>query len=112
MAQSFNDTIYFNSGEERAVNVVKETNTAISYKYEKPSGILLSGRTRKLMLRGFAIYDESGVLLVRELKEKRPQQEVIQRESKGGGAGLFIVGFLTGVVTTIGGSLLLLITAF
>jgi hypothetical protein len=57
-AQSYNDSIYYQSGEIRAVHITKETNNAIAYRYEKPMGGTSSGRIRKRLILGYVIKDE------------------------------------------------------
>jgi hypothetical protein len=111
MAQSFNDTIYFNSGEERVVNVVKETNSAISYQYENTNGSVKSGRTRKSLLFGYAIYDEKQNLVSRHEKErkKRINEDRKADNDVNPGVGLAIVGgaIVVGLLVLVGAVVIL-----
>lgn len=106
MAQTFNDTLFYNSGNERPVHIVKETKSSLSYRYKKDNGWIVSGRTRKSVLRGYVIYDKNNHLVASEKKplKQLPSNERAQSSS---GGGNFAIGFLTGVVTTLGGLLLL-----
>ena len=102
VAQDLNDTLYYKSGAERPVQMVKETESSLSYKYEKENGWIVSGRTRKSMLRGYAIYDENNNLVASELKplKKKTRDEVVQEEKSSSFLGGFLTGTIAGVITT------------
>jgi len=76
MAQSFNDTLFYNSGEHRVVNVLQVSNSTITYQYKKKNGRVHSGKTRKSMLGGYAIYNSSNTLL------NRKEQTPVERDEK------------------------------
>ncbi|GAB5417313.1 MAG: hypothetical protein Crog4KO_28950 [Crocinitomicaceae bacterium] len=111
-AQTFNDTIFFNSGEERIVHVTKETNNAISYQYKNQYGRLKSGRSRKSMLFGYAIYDENEVLVNRfEKPHKKLTSEDRKTESNkvgpGVGVGIVGAGVMVGTGVVVGTGLII-----
>lgn len=91
MAQLFNDTLYFNNGEIRSVNVVTASKNAISYRYKKENGNIASGRMRKALLHVYAIYDENQRLTSRHMNEQRNERKE-NTNNAALGAGIFVGG--------------------
>lgn len=116
IAQSYNDTIFFNSGKERVVHVMKETKNAISYQYQNDRGTIKSGRVRKSMLFGYAIYNEDKSLVSREVKEIQSTTELVRKKESnkvGKGVGVVIVcaGVAAGaVVVAVGAAVIWIIS--
>ena len=103
-AQSYNDTIYFTSGEKRIVNVTKATTSAISYQYKRKNGNTSSGRSRKALLNGYAIYDEHQNLISRHMNEEPKQLNPTDSGEVATGVGLFVGGVTTAAVL-VGGAI-------
>ncbi|MDB3907650.1 hypothetical protein N9355_09280 [Crocinitomicaceae bacterium] len=102
MAQSFNDTVYFNSGEVRVVNVTKETKNAIVYQYNKSNGRVLSSRSRKSMVAGYVILNESGTVLSELENDSRGgiEEEDAKKVATAGGVAMG-VGVAIGVAILV-----------
>lgn len=110
MAQSYNDTIYFNSGAHRVVNVTHVGNSAITYQYEKKNGNIRSGRIRKSMLGGYSVYDSNNKLVTyKELDLPEESGQAADSKKRGGGFG---AGFITGVASTIGALIIIVFASF
>jgi hypothetical protein len=102
MAQSMNDTLYFNSGEVRPVHITRESNSAIKYNYTKGMGQSKSSRVRKRMIRGYVILDEQNNVLS-TYENPIPLRETANNNNVGAGLGIFFVGIGAIGAVVVGG---------
>lgn len=102
-AQSFNDTIYYKSGEVRTVHIKKEGKNAISYSYVNSNGTILSGRQRKGLIVGYVIVDEDqSIIASYHNKNFQPSQHVDDSAARKG-IGVIFGGLAVAGVVVIGG---------
>ena len=69
--QTMNDTTYFPNGRKRIAHIKKESETSVSYKYQKQGGGTAFSKTRKSMIAGYVKYDENQELISEFTNERK-----------------------------------------
>lgn len=69
----YNDTLYYKSGNVKAVTIRQHDEKFVTYEYGNKKGKLVSNRISKDTLKWFVIYNEYGELVYDSRKPKKKE---------------------------------------
>ncbi len=71
----YNDTLYYKSGNVKAVTVRQHDEKFVTYEYGNKKGKLVSGKVAKDSLKSFVIYNEYGELVYDSKNPKKKEED-------------------------------------